>query len=497
MKDSSFDKFRKKIIIESLIKSIACGISISLFCETIFIVLCKRIPLNVHVIIHVLFTLIISILFSNIFYKKVFYVSDKKIALRLDKDANLNERCQTMVEFKDDNSLLAFLQRKDTYDKLEKTSCKTLKFKFSISTLVMFVITMSLFVSSLFIESKKITPEADDTSSEEEIVSSEENSSSEDFSSSEDSSSSEQENQESSGIDEAFENMKEEVDKNEGLNDQNKEDIKSDLDDLKEQITDENNENKEESIDQSKEEIDQKLDDQITKDEIGEALQNQDSTNEVGKGVSNGDKDQTSSSLEELRESLSSLTGQELKDALEDIASDIKAALSQSQVDESDELYQAFDKFADNLNENAQNVADSDIQEQIDQTFNQAIEDISNALDKQNAIEDLKESLDQQLEDLKEQVSDNSSSNNQNNEGNEEGSGGGGGNGASSGSGDIIYASDDLIYDPITGQYVTYGEVLSYYYSLMLIDMENGEIPEDLQSLINDYFSSLYFEGEN
>ena len=86
---------------------------------------------------------------------------------------------------------------------------------------------------------------------------------------------------------------------------------------------------------------------------------------------------------------------------------------------------------------------------------------------------------------------------NQEGEGDNQEGEGTGGDGAGSGSGEIIYAADDLIYDPNTNQYVTYGELLTYYYSQAVQGMEDGSVPEDLQSLINDYFSSLYYDENN
>ena len=64
--------------------------------------------------------------------------------------------------------------------------------------------------------------------------------------------------------------------------------------------------------------------------------------------------------------------------------------------------------------------------------------------------------------------------------------------GETSGDGDMIYSSDDLIYDPATDSYVTYGELITWYYSQVMQGLQEGELPEDIESLVNDYFSSLY-----
>ena len=46
------------------------------------------------------------------------------------------------------------------------------------------------------------------------------------------------------------------------------------------------------------------------------------------------------------------------------------------------------------------------------------------------------------------------------------------------------------IYDPVSGS-VTYGEVFAAYYAQYLEALEAGEVPEDLQEIIDQYFSAL------
>ena len=46
------------------------------------------------------------------------------------------------------------------------------------------------------------------------------------------------------------------------------------------------------------------------------------------------------------------------------------------------------------------------------------------------------------------------------------------------------------IYDPVSGS-VTYGEVFAAYYAQYLEALETGEVPEDLQEIMDQYFSAL------
>ncbi len=60
------------------------------------------------------------------------------------------------------------------------------------------------------------------------------------------------------------------------------------------------------------------------------------------------------------------------------------------------------------------------------------------------------------------------------------------------GSGDVLYASDDMIYDPDQGKYVAYGELLTRYNSIVLEYLTgDSEIPEELREMLFDYFTML------
>lgn len=312
-------------------------------------------------------------------------------------------------------------------------------------------------------------------------------------------------------IKESIDKIQDEVNKDENLNEENKEEIDKELEDLEDNLQNsENSDEQKEQIDQSKEDINETIDEQITKDEIGEALKNQEGLEDLGDNVSEGNKEDTSTSLDDLREQLKDLSGNELKEALEDLSSKIDQALQESNVDSSDPLYQAFENLSNNLKDDAENSNDSDIQDQIDETFEQAKQEISDALENQNQLEDLKESINDQLDDLNQQLGNQNSNQNQdgenqdgegqegeNGENSEEQGQNPGGNGAGDGEGKLEYASDDLIYDPNTNSYVTYGELLNYYYEKAIQGIEEGQIPEDLESLINDYFSSLWNDQNN
>ncbi len=60
------------------------------------------------------------------------------------------------------------------------------------------------------------------------------------------------------------------------------------------------------------------------------------------------------------------------------------------------------------------------------------------------------------------------------------------------GTGEMIYGSNDMIYDPETGKYVPYGEVLKDYYARITEQLMDGKLSPELEELLSDYFAILF-----
>ena len=63
--------------------------------------------------------------------------------------------------------------------------------------------------------------------------------------------------------------------------------------------------------------------------------------------------------------------------------------------------------------------------------------------------------------------------------------GGGVGDGA-------IFGSNDLVLDPVTGQYVEYGTLLDKYYAVVFEKLQNGSYNDEQKKMIENYFALLY-----
>ncbi len=59
------------------------------------------------------------------------------------------------------------------------------------------------------------------------------------------------------------------------------------------------------------------------------------------------------------------------------------------------------------------------------------------------------------------------------------------------GSGDRVYGSNDMIYNPYTNEYVPYGQLFDEYNNRVLQMMEDGRIPPSFEAFTKEYFRSL------
>jgi len=64
------------------------------------------------------------------------------------------------------------------------------------------------------------------------------------------------------------------------------------------------------------------------------------------------------------------------------------------------------------------------------------------------------------------------------------------------GEGNILYGSDDVIFDPVTNTYVKYGEVINRYFAVVSDKLKEGQPPESLEQFISHYFATLYDGSE-
>lgn len=137
--NEGFISFKKKILKEHLTKCLILSISLGLIVFGGLFLLWKlqaiSLPIWMVIIIPVA-CFIISFCGPYFLLKPC----DKRIAKRLDHELKLNEKVQTMVDYKDSDEFIACLQREDTENKLKAISLKALKFNLPIALIVLGII---------------------------------------------------------------------------------------------------------------------------------------------------------------------------------------------------------------------------------------------------------------------------------------------------------------------------------------------------------------------
>lgn len=146
----SFNKFKKKILIEVLLKCIFAGLSVGLIALSVPLMLIKLKVIEFNILYVVLISISLMLLVGGLTFL-ILKPNKIKIAKRIDKEFNMNEKVQTMVEFENKEGFMVELQREDTLNILSSKPVKGLSMRFSIVLLILLVISCGSCVTALAI----------------------------------------------------------------------------------------------------------------------------------------------------------------------------------------------------------------------------------------------------------------------------------------------------------------------------------------------------------
>ncbi len=423
-----------------------------------------------------------------------YYPTRKRVAGRIDA-SGLEERVGTMLELKNEATLIARLQREDAMEHLRIATTKQMKMQFRKAPIIACAILLSLCIGMMFVPYTimgVIAAEATERAEEEKMIK------------------------------EMIEALRQTVDEAK-VSDTLKNEMYDIIDELEKSISkDDTTLEKVAKISQAEKKIQELLAKAVTKYAIGSALQQFESTKELGKAISAGDTDAVSAALLTMKESFEALSGQEQADLLATVSDDISQALALSQVESGDALYDALATFSEQLADLGKKATGTDVTDGIETAVSEAEAAIIAALGEQADIEATAESFSELMEETKDELLGNESESEETEEGEqtegeqsegeegekpegEEGQQDGekpegeengeqpegeGGEFSGEGEGSGLGNMTEEIYDSTTGN-VEYGEVFAAYYAEYLKSLEEGEIPEDMQTIIEEYYNSL------
>ena len=486
--DKLFSRFRRRLMIEAIGKAALMGALIGSSIELAFLIVMHLFSHNPGIVwISVVFAVPFAVAFG-LFFGLAYYPTQKRVARRIDA-SGLQERAGTMLQFRDQSTPMIELQRSDATWRIQQTETKKVRFAFNKRAIVSCLLVMALSIGCLFVPYDimsifaKEEPETDTLNSE--------------------------------WVQQLVEELKEKVE-NADVSEEIKDRLDGVIDELEEDLKDAETELEQVGdINKAETKIESILKEYLTKYSIGQALQKFESTKELGKAIEKGDTDGVINALDYMEDDLISRTGKFQSERLDTIASNIAEALQISGVADTDGLYKAVNNLGVALSAASDKVdAGKDANVDIKDAIEKAKVEINAALEEQAKIEEVLKDLENTLEDAKEEIlgTEGEGQEGEGEEGEEgqegegeqpgegeegegeegekpEGSGGQGGEDAGEGN-DSSTNMTEGVYDPIFGD-VEYGKVFATYYAEYLASLKEGEIPEDMQTILDRYFESL------
>jgi len=153
----NFVKFKRRVRKVILIKCLIVGLSSALASIGAILLACKLTGNNPLFCLIGLVCLFIGFGLSYLFLR----TDDKKTAKMLDKEFNLHEKAQTMVEYGGEEGTMVNLQRADALEKMGDIPVKKLRFKNLCVYILIAVLSLGLFVASIAVPSKDSGKEYD------------------------------------------------------------------------------------------------------------------------------------------------------------------------------------------------------------------------------------------------------------------------------------------------------------------------------------------------
>ncbi len=500
----NFKKIRKKHILYAVLKSVVCGIALGLAAVGAILLGVKLSHGELNVGWYVLIGVGVALALGGAAFA-VFYPTRKKSAQRLDKAYALRERATTALEFAGNNGAIYELQREDTEKKLAslpvlqggaavKQAVK-LVWKYALAA----VLALALFITAAALPVKAQESDPKFQISEFQLI----------------------------AVRELVQNVR-----SSSLDDGLKDPAVATLEQLLTDLQEADTQSKMERIVYTAiNDVSAVLKTAGTYVQVSTALGKSKLTylvRAVRRGVGvyknygfenyddvrlfNADKENivisvATQHMENYRGTLglSGIEGEEefSADVLSSNILEITAAVANFGVDQTDPLYVSFTDFADKLNTLKQQVDDGlagdELVAEAEIVFGAATSSLSGALAQQSYVlavnkhvnvflrntfnlppAEEEEEFDDDYENPGGTMSDPSDS------GDDDSPGGG------YGTGETIYGSDDLIYDPDSGEYVKYGELLNRYYAIMQEYVRGGTLTPEQEAHIRAYFETLF-----
>ncbi|MBE6618869.1 MAG: hypothetical protein E7626_03670 [Ruminococcaceae bacterium] len=472
--NNGFKKFKRKLFVGALIKSSLFGISTGAFLSALLVLISKLSKKVPNPLIYFSAGIACAVILTSLLFI-LLRPSDRRVAKKLDGELDLNEKVQTMIAFQNESGDVIEMQRRDTERILDELPAKELKGKRLWIHLIMPVLAAAMLVTALLFPTYKEVPPTLDSDPAFEL---------------------------SAWQEQALKDLIEEVKKSD-MEASPRNAVVSELEALLSELrTVKKVSLMKASVIGAIKDINEAVDSHNSYIRISEELSksNVENVKKLGSAVRTLSAIALGDTFTQIRNTFP--TGSDTEKIFS-MALEIRSALALSGKSSDDPLYAALDTFAGTLLTAISN--DDTVSEKVgsdlDSAFTASGEAVSSAFILQYTNERVGDNATVRLmqifgiseSELPEESRPGNSSTKD-----DEGdytpddddddtlhSGG-------YGSGDMIYGSDDMIYDPELGKYVSYGEVINKYYAKISEQILDGNLSEELEQLLGDYFASLF-----
>lgn len=485
----SFKRFKRKLLIETGLKGSIFGLSLGGLIWAILGAISKLTVIYIPLLPIALISASIAVL-ATILYYFIAKPNDMKAAKRMDEQLGLHEKIQTMVAFRDKPGIMYEMQRDNANTDLDKTPNKNLAMKFSFMNFILTVF------AALSIGTATIVPERKPVH-DTPIV-------------------------EVGGIDytdkiDQIKDWLKDTDIDEELRaklEETLQKIQEILDSL--QMTDEQ---KVEGINKLLAELRDELNINYSK-EIGFCLMKFERLYKLGFSIYNQDQELLNIAMQEMMNDIGdSMTV--CYSYIKDIEAALKDAVENYHVDRNDKMYKLVEGLMQSLydlyNEAELNGAPQLPEKLVEDVFHEATINITEVQKTEIALGEFSDFVnditaglepeepagDHDFQDGEEEYVYQPATGEDGDEtfskdyiigsAKEDATGG---YGAGLGMGDVTVAKNEKVYDPITNSFVSYGDIIKaddYYATYILNGLTDGNMPEDIESYIYQYYMQLYY----
>ncbi|MDE6557593.1 MAG: hypothetical protein K2K39_00640 [Clostridia bacterium] len=150
----NFRLVKKKYLIAAIVAAVALGVCCGVGLTCALAVVLKRCAVDLFWAIYIPVALVLAAGFFGLFYV-LFKPTDHKIAKKLDRDYELGQKVQTMVEYRGESGAMVLLQREQTDEALGEVAKKRVDLKWLLKFLFIPVLAVAMLFAGIFVPAVK------------------------------------------------------------------------------------------------------------------------------------------------------------------------------------------------------------------------------------------------------------------------------------------------------------------------------------------------------